>query len=104
MTQKFHRQKRCYKKHERRNYNDPVYKKFRTDVKERDHNRCRWPGCKNSYKLQVHHILKWADYPNLRFAIANGITLCKFHHKLVKGQENYFIQFFQNILFKGSIA
>jgi len=32
-------------------------------------------------KLQCHHILNFAEYPELRFAIDNGITFCQDCHK-----------------------
>lgn len=39
--------------------------------------KCRFPG----RKLNSHHIKNFAQYPELRFAIDNGITLCKEHHQ-----------------------
>jgi hypothetical protein len=30
--------------------------------------------------LEVHHILRWHTYPELRYKINNGITLCHSHH------------------------
>jgi predicted restriction endonuclease len=70
-----------------RNYNDPLYKKWRSDVRKRDNGMCQWPGCKAYKKLQVHHIKRWSDSVDLRYNIENGITLCKDHHKLILGNE-----------------
>ncbi len=81
-----------------RNYNNAIYTKFRQDVKDRDSGSCKWPGCRNARRLQVHHILKWSDYPNLRFVLSNGITLCDMHHKTIRHNEDYYIQFFQKLL------
>ena len=63
-----------------RNYNDPEYKKWRQKIYARDQYTCQWQGCKNKRPIQAHHILKWSEYPCLRFHPDNGITLCKQHH------------------------
>jgi len=81
-----------------RNVQDPVYQQFRQDVIERDRNKCQWPGCKCTNHLEVHHILKWSEYPLLRFERSNGITLCKFHHKLIRNYEDYYVDFFHKLL------
>lgn len=81
-----------------RNYNDPLYTKWRNEVKNRDKKKCRFPGCLSTKRLQVHHIKKWADYPTLRYEITNGITLCQKCHKLVTGQEVFFEPLFMKIL------
>ena len=80
-----------------RNYNDPLYKTFRNAVRNRD-KHCRWPNCRARKKLQVHHILPWAKFPLLRYAVANGITLCKSHHTYIKGRELQYVEMFARIL------
>jgi hypothetical protein len=57
------------------------YKKWRKDVFERDNYTCVWCSAHGVY-LEADHILEWAKYPELRFAIDNGRTLCKSCHKL----------------------
>lgn len=79
-----------------RNYNDPVYKKWRLDVKKRDKYHCQWPGCLSSKKLHAHHIKRWSDSISLRYNINNGITLCKFHHSMINGNE----QSYEAVFFK----
>lgn len=62
----------------------PINKKLRSSneakiwrraVLERDGYICIWCGAKD--KLEADHIKRWSDYPELRFAIDNGRTLCK---------------------------
>lgn len=48
-------------------------------VFSRDSYTCR--RCKKGGVLQAHHIKNFADYPNDRVVIENGITLCKNCHK-----------------------
>jgi 5-methylcytosine-specific restriction endonuclease McrA len=81
----------------KREYDNPEYKKFRSEVRKRDSYRCQFTGCKATKKLQVHHIIKWASHPSLRFSPANGITLCKVHHKLITGKEHIYAPMFQRI-------
>ena len=81
-----------------RNYYDPQYSKFRAEVRKRDNYMCRWPACGATRKLQVHHIRRWADFPILRYQPSNGITLCKTHHKLIKGNEDCYIELFTKII------
>lgn len=83
-----------------RNFDDPLYKKWRTQVYKRDHYKCQWPGCRIAKKLNAHHIKTWANFPGLRFHINNGITLCKYHHDFIKGSEDNYVEFFLRIAHK----
>ena len=62
------------------------YKEWRNAVYQRDNWTCRICGIKCSNKqIVAHHILLFSEYPHLRFAIDNGMTLCrKCHLKLHK--------------------
>ena len=82
----------------RRNYDDPNYKRWRQAVRKRDGNKCRMPGCSSRRKLQAHHIQGWAKAPTLRYAVCNGITLCRECHERVNGKETYYAQTFLAIL------
>ena len=55
------------------------YKLWRTSVFTRDNFMCIW--CKSTVKIQADHIKPFAFYPELRFAIDNGRTLCRNCHK-----------------------
>lgn len=81
-----------------RNYGDPQYKKWRKAVYKRDGYKCRWPNCNLKRKLNAHHIKTWANYPGLRFEVSNGISLCSYHHNLIKGMENIYESTFLRIL------
>ena len=56
------------------------YKLWRKAVFERDDFTCQKYGIKGS-DLVAHHINNFAEYPELRFAIDNGITLSEKAHK-----------------------
>ena len=61
------------------------YKLWREAVFKRDNYVCIWCGARSkkgkSAYLNVDHIKPFADYPELRFAIDNGRTLCMDCHK-----------------------
>jgi|SRR3989304_4494573 len=63
--------------------NSVEYKLWRTAVFERDGYTCIWCGRKKEVagKLNADHIKPFAYYPELRFAIDNGRTLCVGCHK-----------------------
>lgn len=51
------------------------YKEWRTSVYERDDYTCQCCGSRGGC-LNAHHINQFADYPELRYDVNNGITLC----------------------------
>ena len=53
---------------------------LRRAARERDHGRCRYPGCE-SRRIDLHHIQYWSH--GGRTALTNLISLCKHHHMLV---------------------
>jgi predicted restriction endonuclease len=81
-----------------RNYKDDRYKEFRDAVLKRDCHKCQYPGCRRKKKLQVHHIIRWADSWELRYSVGNGISLCVKHHKLVKNKEHFYSDMFFTIV------
>lgn len=81
-----------------RDYSDPEYKKWRTAVRKRDNGICKWPNCNSKKKIHAHHIMRWSDYPSLRYDINNGICLCKIHHDMIKNNEEAYIGLFASIV------
>lgn len=57
------------------------YRQWRRAVLARDGKRCQQPDEDCRGPLHVHHLLDWARYPALRFTVANGMTLCAYHHR-----------------------
>jgi len=71
----------------KKRYFDLDYKLWREAVFERDNYACQ--RCKISGSrcyLTAHHVKSWKNYPELRYEIDNGLTLCEECHKLT---DNY---------------
>ena len=62
------------------------YKLWRTAVFERDNYTCIWCGDNKGGNLEADHIKPFYLFPELRFAIDNGRTLC---HKCHQTTETY---------------
>lgn len=56
------------------------YKIWRAEVFNRDGFRCRM--CGGNGKLHAHHLKMWAFFPELRFDVDNGLTLCENCHAI----------------------
>lgn len=61
----------------------PELKTWRKKVFERDNYTCQECGAVGY--LHAHHIKRWAEYPDLRFDVDNGQTLCKTCHSKTVG-------------------
>ncbi|RXG62821.1 HNH endonuclease, partial [Candidatus Atribacteria bacterium 1244-E10-H5-B2] len=61
------------------------YQNWRKEVFERDDYTCQKCGARNGNGKEIylipHHIKSFAKYPELRFILNNGITLCEDCHK-----------------------
>ncbi len=79
-----------------RDFNSPEYKAWRAAVRKRDNHRCRL--CGGKVHLQVHHIKQWVLYPELRFVVSNGITLCKKCHERIRFNEKKFEELFTQMV------
>lgn len=61
---------------------------WRQAIFERDNYTCQYCGARNgngkTIYFEAHHIKSYADYPDLRYELDNGITLCKECHSSTK--------------------
>lgn len=78
--------------------NDSAYKEWRRSVWLRDNFKCKIsnPDCKG--RLEAHHILGYAAYPELRYDINNGITLCHAHHPRKRQDEINLSPYFKELV------
>ena len=81
-----------------RNLHDPLTKQWRKEVKDRDNWSCRIADNNCDGKLEVHHILRWSEFPELRYQVNNGITLCHAHHPRAKSEEKRLSPYFQELV------
>jgi ABC-type uncharacterized transport system ATPase subunit len=59
---------------------DYGYIQWSLEVKKRDYFACVICGRKG-VALNSHHLNAWASFPEQRYSVDNGITLCTFHHE-----------------------
>jgi len=57
---------------------DYLYVRWAAAVKKRDHYVCQLCGARGA--LNSHHLNGWNTFPDERYDVDNGITLCLFHH------------------------
>ena len=72
---------------ENNNRDSNEYKQWRKQVYQRDNYECK--KCGSKIKLNAHHILSWKYYPNLRYEVSNGITLCENCHIKIHQKYGY---------------
>jgi len=70
----------------KRNLKSLEYKSWRLAVFERDKFVCQDCGQTGGY-LEAHHKKRWSEYPELRYEVSNGQTLCKKCHNKTKGKK-----------------
>lgn len=63
------------------------YKEWRQQVYIRDNYECQICGSKK--KINAHHILSWKHYPEKRYDINNGMTLCGECHTKLHQEYGY---------------
>jgi len=79
-----------------------AYKNWKKQIEKRDNSKCRIDNQECKGRIESHHIFNWIDYPELRFIINNGITLCHFHHPRKWEEEKRMIPIFQELIISKS--
>lgn len=60
-------------------------KEWSKSVRKRDGFRC--VDCGDGGRLHAHHVLSWKDYPEKRFDVDNGVTVCVACHEVRHGRR-----------------
>ena len=72
-----------------------AYREWRQAIFARDDYTCQMCG-KRGGEMHAHHIKTFAKHPDLRFDVANGVTLCERPcHESTKGKEKEFEHLWQ---------
>lgn len=82
----------------KRRWNTKECIRWREEVFTRDNYCCRISNQDCDGEVQAHHILRWSEYPELRFNINNGITLCHRHHPRKAAEEKRLVPDFQKLV------
>jgi hypothetical protein len=77
---------------------DGRYRHWSRSVKNRDSWKCKIDNEDCKGRLEAHHILPWSKFPELRYEINNGISLCHFHHPRKRNDEIKLAPFFQELI------
>jgi len=79
------------------------WREARANTMARDKKCCQFPvkgkKCRKK-KLQMHHIVRKCDRPDLLFKDSNLIMLCSYHHRSISGREDIYVEKFTNIAIK----
>ena len=82
----------------RQERNDSAYREWRLNVYKRDNYKCRICNKDCSGRIMAHHILGWAKFPELRYQVNNGITLCQAHHPKGRAEEKRLSPYFEELV------
>ena len=85
------------KKNEKKHL-DTEYRIWAGAIKKRDEWICRIKDNNCRGRLEAHHILSWREYPELRYKINNGITLCRAHHPIKRAEEKRLVPYFMGLV------
>lgn len=79
---------------------DGRYREWMKSVKNRDNWKCKIANINCKGRMEAHHILDWKNFPELRYEINNGITLCHAHHPRGRVEEKRLSPYFQELIKK----
>lgn len=79
-------------------HGDAEYAQWRMRVWNRDNFKCKILNDSCKGRIEAHHILVWRDYPELRYIINNGITLCHAHHPRKRALEIELAPIFRELI------
>lgn len=85
-------------KDDHRDRGGQLHREWGKKVKERDNHKCRIADNNCDGRLEAHHILGWAEHPELRYEVNNGITLYHFHHPRKRKDEKELSPYFQQLV------
>lgn len=71
---------------------------WKKQCRKRDGYKCRIADIHCNGQLEVHHILSYKEFPELRYEVNNGITLCHYHHPRKKIEEVRMSPYFQELV------
>lgn len=74
------------------------YKDWSKNIRNRDKHKCRLSNNECLGRLEIHHIFSFTYYPELRYLLTNGITLCHFHHPRKMEEEKRLAPLFQELV------
>lgn len=75
-----------------------LHREWSNSIKKRDGWKCRIADESCNGRIEAHHILGWSEYPELRYQINNGITLCHAHHPRKRAEEKLMVSYFMELL------
>ena len=71
---------------------------WRKNVYNRDKFKCKFSNKDCDGRIEAHHILNWEDFPELRYELDNGITLCHAHQPHGRSKEEKLISTLKELL------
>lgn len=81
-------------------YRGAEVQRWKKLILKRDNYQCKIGNENCTKQLEVHHILRYSEFPELRCDMNNGITLCSFHHPKKKVEEKKLANLFKELIWQ----